>query len=127
MTEPAELACRFFDRAPISVPDDPATLTAAVTIQVLDAPYPEAVTLATDGSAWDVAETLEVDADGYAATMVAATATTEVAGIPVGSSRVAYLVDAGEAGTIVLSTVGAADDLALAGRDVVHPQIVTHR
>ncbi len=120
ITEPVEgvpaeqLVCRYFDRQPITVPDDPTTVTAPVTIDVIYVPYAEAVTVATDGSAWQVTDTVEVDADGHAATMVAATATAEAAGIPVGSSRVAYFVDAGEVGTIVLSTVGAADDPDLA-------------
>ena len=97
-------------------PDDVELFCGGIMIRLADLGYRTGVVdltrgeLATNGTVWQVADTLEVEVDGRAGTMVAATALTADAGIPVDASRVAYLIDAGEVGTLVLSTVGAADD-----------------
>ena len=43
---------------------------------------------------------------GLDATAIAATATSDSAGIPAGTSRYAYLVDVGSSGTVTMWTVG---------------------
>ena len=110
MTEPANLACQYFDPAPITVPSDPTTLTTAIQASVADTAYADAVTAATDPSAWMVQQQAPLTLDGLTATRIEATAASDAAGIPVGSSRFAYLVDVGSAGTVTLWTVGTAGD-----------------
>lgn len=110
VTEPAELVCRYFDPESIDVPDDPTTLTAAVMVDIAPTAYAEAVTAATDPATWEVHEQVEVVVDGLPTTLVEATATADAAGVPAGTSRLAYLIDYGSAGTMMLSTTGTADD-----------------
>lgn len=110
VTEPANLACQYFDPAPITVPSDPTTLTTAIQASVADTAYADAVTAATDPSAWMVQQQAPLTLDGLTATRIEATAASDAAGIPVGSSRFAYLVDVGSAGTVTLWTVGTAGD-----------------
>jgi heat shock protein HslJ len=119
LTEPAELACRYFDPAEISVPEDPATLTAAITVSLDATPYADAVTAATDPAAWTVRAALTAALDEVPATVVAAEALADVGSITAGQSRVSYLLDYGAAGTLVLSTVGAAGDQTDAANAVV--------
>ena len=107
--EPPQLACRYFDPASIEVPDDPATLTTAITITTASTSYAEAVAAATDPAAWIVRQQVELVVDGQAATLVEAEAIDAAAGIPVGVSRAAYLIDYGAAGTMTLATTGEAD------------------
>jgi heat shock protein HslJ len=114
VTEPANLACRYFDPAEITVPADPATLQTAVTATVLATPYADAVTAATDPANWTVVRSGTSTATGISITCVDATALTDAAGIPVGSSSHACLVDVGTSGTVVLRTVGATVDEAFA-------------
>jgi hypothetical protein len=51
-----------------------------------------------------------VKLSGRNATLVEAKATGSSAGIPAGSSRLAYIIDMGSAGTLTMSTVGTAGD-----------------
>jgi heat shock protein HslJ len=110
VTDPANLACQYFSPDPITVPSDPSTLTTAIQASVADTAYADAVAAATDASAWTVQQQAPLTLDGLTATRIEATATTDAAGIPVGSSRFAYLVDVGSAGTVTLWTTGTAGD-----------------
>jgi heat shock protein HslJ len=114
VTEPADLACRYFDPVPIEVPTDPATLTATVQASVTETTYADAVAAATDTGVWDVGQQIDLTLDGLAAIQVTATATSDAAGIPIGTSRVAYLVDVGSAGSMTMWTVGDEADEAFA-------------
>lgn len=110
VTEPAELACRYFDAVPITVPDDPATLDTPVRADVLATPYPDAVTAATDAANWKVATKSEFNVRGAAVTCIGAIAATEAAGIPVGQARYACLANVQTAGTVAIWATGAPDD-----------------
>ncbi len=112
VTEPADLACRYFDAEPITVPADPATLQTAVMVSIQATPLGDAVAAATDPASWDVTRQRDVTVDDRAATLVEAVATADTAGIPVGQSSFAYFIDMGTAGTLVIRTTGAADDPA---------------
>ena len=109
LSEPAELACRYFDPEPITVPADPTTLLTAVMADTSSATLGEAVGTATDPASWDVKVQRDVTVDGRAATLVEAVAIADTAGIAVGQSSFVYFVDMGTAGTIGLGTTGAAD------------------
>ena len=120
LAEPAELACRYFDPAPITVPADPATLETTVRASVDATAFADAVTAATDPAAWTVRQRADLTLDNLPATLVEAAATTDAAGIPVGTSRFAYLINVGSAGTITVWTTGAqADEAYAAGAAVV--------
>ena len=110
MTEPADLACRYFDAVPITVPDDPATLDTPVRADVLATPYQEAVTAATDAANWTVATKSEFNVRGAAVTCIGAIAKTDAAGIPVGQARYACLANVQTAGTVAIWATGAPDD-----------------
>ena len=118
VTEPPELACRYFDGAPIVVPADPATLDAAITADILATPYEDVVLAATDATAWTVANKSEFTVKGAAVTCVGAIARTDTAGIPVGQAEYSCMANVQTAGTVVISTTGLPDDevfLAQAG------------
>jgi hypothetical protein len=119
VAEPPELACRYFDPSPITVPADPATLETAVRASTDATPFADAVAAATDPGAWNVRQRVDLTVDNLPATAVEAAATAEAAGIPVGTSRFAYLIDLGAAGTVTIWTTGAADDDAYAARIAV--------
>ena len=106
VTTPANLACQYFDPAPITVPADPTTLVTAIMASSSDTSYADAVTAATDASSWDVTAQQDLKLSGLDATAIAATATAASAGIPVGTSRYAYLVDVGSSGTVTMWTTG---------------------
>lgn len=110
ITEPAELACRYFDPEPITVPDDPATLESAVRVIDAETPFADAIGAATDPANWDVTLQSDFTIGGLAATLVEAVATQETDGVPVGTSRFAYIIDYGAAGTVTIRTTGIADD-----------------
>jgi heat shock protein HslJ len=110
VTEPAELACRYFDAVPITVPADPATLDTPVRADVFATPYQEAVTAATDPANWTVATTSEFNVRGAAVTCVGAIARTDAAGIPTGQARYACLANVQTAGTVAIWATGAPDD-----------------
>ncbi len=96
------------------MPADPATLATTVQASVSDTTFADAVTAATDAATWDVTQQSDLTVDGLAATQVIATASSDAAGIPVGTSRVAYIVDVGPAGSVTMWTVGDAADEAFA-------------
>ncbi len=110
VTEPAELACRYFDAVPITVPDDPATLDTPVRADILETPYQEAVTAATDAASWKVATKSEFNVRGAAVTCIGAIAATDAAGIPAGQARYACLANVQTAGTVTIWATGAPDD-----------------
>ena len=110
IAEPADLACRYFDRDPITVPSDPATLKTAIMVSTSSATYADMVAEATDEASWTVRQTVELEIDGLPATMIEGE-TKEVTGtLEAGTSRLAYLIDYGSAGTLTLFTVGTAGD-----------------
>ena len=111
VTTPADLACQYFDPEPITVPADPSTLVTTIMASSSGTAYDDAVEAATDESSWTVTQEQELELDGLDATLVAATATTDAAGIPTGTSRFAYFVDVGSSGTVTLWTTGAANTL----------------
>jgi heat shock protein HslJ len=119
VAEPPDLACRYFDRDPIEVPSDPSTLSSAIMVATSATPYADAVAEATDTAAWTVRQTVEVTVDGLPATMVEAEATADTGGVPVGTSRLAYLVDYGTAGTLTLFTLGVSGDKTYAANAAV--------
>jgi heat shock protein HslJ len=112
VAEPPELACHYFDPEQITVPSDPATLVTAVQASIDTAAWADVVSAATDPAAWDVHQQVDLTLDGLPAKLVEATATAESSGIPSGTSRLAYFIDVGAAGTLTLWTTGNADDPA---------------
>ena len=110
VTEPADLACRYFDAVPITVPADPATLDTPVRADVVATPYQEAVTAATDAANWTVATKSEFNVRGAAVTCIGAIAATDASGIPVGQARYACLANVQTAGTVAIWATGAPDD-----------------
>ena len=110
VTEPADLACRYFDAVPITVPADPATLDTPIRADVVATPYQEAVTAATDAANWTVATKSEFNVRGAAVTCIGAIAKTDAAGIPVGQARYACLANVQTAGTVAIWATGAPDD-----------------
>ncbi len=110
LAEPPELACRYFDPATITVPADPATLQTAVTVVPSATPFADAINAATDPASWDVTRLNDVTVGTLPATLVEAVATADTAGVAVGTSSFAYIVDYGAAGTLVIRTTGTAGD-----------------
>jgi heat shock protein HslJ len=110
LTEPAELACRFFDPSPITVPADGSAPTAAITADSSSTAYVDAVQAATDPSTWTVSSSSAIQEGGIAVTCVSAVAKAETDGIPAGSARYACIADVGSSGTVRIQTVGAPDD-----------------
>jgi hypothetical protein len=108
VTEPAELACRYFDPEPITVPDDLTALVTAITIEEQGVAYADVVAGATDPENWDVTRQADVTVGGQPATFVEAVSLTDAEG----ASSFAYLIDMGSAGTVVIRTIGMADDPA---------------
>ena len=85
VTTPANLACRYFDPAPITVPTDPTTLVTA--IQVMAA--------ATNPTAWNVLVNEPATAAGLPASKIEATSTAGSPGFPAGTTRYGYLLNLG--------------------------------
>ena len=56
VSEPTDLACRYFDRDPITVPSDPTTLKTAIMVTTSTATYADMVAEATDGGPWTAVE-----------------------------------------------------------------------
>jgi hypothetical protein len=77
------------------------------------------VTAATDPANWTVVRQGSSSAEGLSVTCVDATALTDAAGIPIGSSAHSCLVGVGTAGTVVLRTVSATVDEAFATNSAV--------
>ncbi len=110
LSEPADLACRYFDRDPITAPSDPATLKTAVMVGTSSKTYAEVVAAATDAASWTIRQTVELEVDGLQATMVEGETKVATGGLEVGTSRLAYIIDYGSAGTLTMFTVGTAGD-----------------
>ena len=110
VTEPADLACRYFDAVPITVPADPSTLDTPIRADVVATPYQDAVTAATDAANWTVATKSEFNVRGAAVTCIGAIAKTDAAGIPVGQARYACLANVQTAGTVAIWATGAPGD-----------------
>jgi heat shock protein HslJ len=111
VTAPPTVACRYFDPAQITVPADPATLTAAVMIQADPATsYQNALTTATNPTAWNVLTNQAVTVSGLPATRIQATSTAGSTGFPVGVTRYGYLLNVGGRGVWIETsgTVGSA-------------------
>jgi heat shock protein HslJ len=119
VTEPAELACRYFDPEPITVPADPTTLVTAVTVTDDAIAFDDAVAAATEAASWDVTRQADVTISGLQAIFVEAVSLSEDAGLAVGTSSYAYLIDLGSAGTVTIRTTGTADDAAYVANSTV--------
>jgi hypothetical protein len=116
---PASLKCQYFDPAPITVPSDPSTLVTAVMAASSATSYKDAVDAATDAASWDVTATETLTLSGQPATVVAATATADSAGIPTGTARYAYIVNVGSSGTVTMWTQGTPGDGAFADNTTI--------
>jgi heat shock protein HslJ len=102
LEEPPELACRAFDPDPIEPPAEGETPDVAVTADVLELAYGDAVAAATDPANWEVSSTIDDERDGVPVTCVAAVATTDATGIAEGDGRYACFADVGDGATVVL-------------------------
>ena len=112
VTEPPALACRYFDPEPITVPADPATLTTAVMVKAdPTVPYEDALTAATNPSAWNVLTNEPVTVLGAAGDALEATSTAGSPGYPTGVTRYGYLIDLGGRSTWI-ETSGTVGDAA---------------
>jgi len=112
VTEPADLACRYFDPDPITVPSDPSTLVTTVMASTADGSYGDVVAQATNAGTWDVTQSQEITVDGLPATVVDAKAIADGGAVPNGTSRFAYFIDVGSSGTVSLFTTGTSGDEA---------------
>ncbi len=110
VTDPPELACRYFDPDPIVIPPDGSAVQAAVQADLANASYQDAITAATDPATWNVSAQYEVDVRGTPVTCVSAIAVVDAASVPAGSASYACLADVQAAGTVVLRTIGAPGD-----------------
>src|SRR4051794_10017109 len=119
VTEPPELACRYFDAAEITVPADPATLDTAVRADIDATAFADAVAKASDPATWTVKTSSSFDAGGTAVTCISATAAADSAGIPVGEARYACFADVKSAGTVTIWAHGAPDETFVAESGVV--------
>jgi hypothetical protein len=98
VTTPANLACRFFDPAPITVPTDPSTLVTAIQVTIDGTTsYQDALTSATNPTAWNVLVNEPATAAGLPATRIEATSTAGSPGFPPGVTRYGYLLNLGAA------------------------------
>ena len=95
VTAPADIACRYFDPAAITVPADPSTLKTAVMIKAdATTTYQAALTAATNPTNWNVLTNEPVSIDNLVATRLQATAKVATSGVAVGVTRYGYLIDA---------------------------------
>ncbi len=118
-TTPAELACRYFDPAPITIPDGGSVPDTAVKADVVVTAYADVITASTDPASWTVAYQSEAIVRGTAVTCVAAIAKVAVDGLAAGDARYACFADVQAAGTVFIGTVGAPGDPAYAARSAV--------
>jgi hypothetical protein len=110
VTAPPTAACRYFDPAAITVPADPSTLTTAVMIKSDPAAtYDAALAAATNPTAWNVLTNQAATVSGLPATLIEATSTAGSPGVPAGSTRYGYLINAG-GHPVWIETVGTAGD-----------------
>jgi hypothetical protein len=112
LPSPSTAACRYFSSAPITTPPDPATLiTGVMIVQDPAASYAEALTAATNPTAWNVVTNVPVTLSGLPATLIEAKSTAGVPGLPVGTTRYGYLIEVTGKGVWV-ETAGLATDPA---------------
>jgi hypothetical protein len=96
VTAPPNLACRYFSPTAITVPADPTTLTTAVMIKAdPTASYADALSAATNPTAWNVSVNQPATVGGLPAQRIEATSTAGSEGVAAGQTRYGYLVDAG--------------------------------
>jgi len=119
VTEPADLACRYFDPAEITVPADPATLQTAVVATSTATSYDAAVKAATDPANWTVVQVGAPSAGIAPITCIDAKALTDASGIPTGSSAHTCIAGVGTSGSVSLRTVSATVDEAFAANAAV--------
>jgi hypothetical protein len=110
VSEPPAIACRYFDPNPITVPADPGTLDAAISVKPDVASYDDAVAAATDPANWAVVQSVEATVSGLDATLVEATSTAAESGTPVGTTLYSYIIDYGAGGTVTIQTSGTPGD-----------------
>ena len=110
VSEPPGAACRYFDPNPISVPADPGTLDAAISVKPDVVSYDDAVAAATDAANWNVLQSVQVTVSGLQATLVEATSTAAESGTPVGTTLYSYIIDYGAGGTLSIQTSGTKGD-----------------
>lgn len=119
VTAPPTLACRYFDPNPITVPADPTTLDTAVEIASdPTVTYDDALTAATNPTAWNVITNVPVTISGLPAVRLQATSTAGTPDVPVGATRYGYLIDAG-GHPVWIATVGTAGDPAFVSDSLV--------
>jgi heat shock protein HslJ len=110
VTAPPTAACRFFDPEPITVPADPSTLTTAVMIKAdPTTTYDDALSAATNPTAWNVLTNEPVTVAGLPATRIEATSSAGSPGYPAGTTRYGYLIDVGGRAAW-METVGTVGD-----------------
>jgi hypothetical protein len=96
---PSTAACRYFSATPITAAPDPAApLTGVLIAADTAATYADALTAATNATAWNVLTNQPVTVSGLPATRIQATSTAGVPGYPVGSTRYGYLINIGGRG-----------------------------
>ena len=109
-TDPAAVACRYFDPEPIEVPADLSTLVVAVRADAIAKNYQEVVGKATDATLWKVAQKTEFNVRGTAVTCVNAISNSETTGLPVGTGSYSCMANVQTAGTVLIWTTGMPDD-----------------
>jgi len=119
VSEPASLACRYFDPQPITVPSDPSTLQTAVNAQTSATSYSDAVAAATNPSAWDVKQLSQASVHGVAVSCVDAVALAANGSVAAGSSLFTCIADVGSAGNVSITTTSASRDSTYAARSAV--------
>ena len=96
VTTPANLACRYFDPAPITVPADPSTLVTAIQVTIDGTTsYDDALAAATNPTAWNVLVNEPATAAGLPASRIEATSSSGSPGFPPGVTRYGYLINLG--------------------------------
>jgi len=107
---PPTAACQYFDPNPITVPADLSTLTTAIRAAAPQQAYTDVVAAATNPANWTVQAATPTTIDNLEATVVAATAVGDNAGVPAGTSQLTYIVNVGNAGSVAMWTNGPAGD-----------------
>jgi heat shock protein HslJ len=116
---PSTAACRYFSPAPITAAPAPgAPITGIVITTDPAATYAEALTAATNPTAWNVLTNQAVTLSGFPATRIQATSTAGVPQFPADSTRYGYLIDVGGRG-VWIQTGGTVGDAAFATRMTV--------
>jgi hypothetical protein len=119
LASPADLACRYFNPTPITVPADPTTLDTAIMANVVATPYATLVAAAWYRTNWDVRVGQQAELNGVALTCIGGVALTDASGFPVGQAAFQCFADVGTAGTVVVWATGPEDDPALQAEGAV--------